>query len=168
MQPCVQYLPFWVDNTTDILQLVQQLKDHPANDAVARRVAANGQVRGRPRASPCALHRDWGRRLPTLHGTATERRPCAHECGPSLPHSCNPCALAARAHAQAFALAHLTEEARWRYWQTLFDQYAALYQGGEPGDPPSRNYTVLSNSCYGCQPPELPSDAAPQDAARRR
>lgn len=111
LQPCVQYLPFWVDNTTDILQLVQQLKDHPANDAVARRVAANGQ---------------------------------------------------------AFALAHLTEEARWRYWQTLFDQYAALYQGGEPGDPPSRNYTVLSNSCYGCQPPELPSDAAPQDAARRR
>lgn len=55
LQPCVHYLPFWVDNTTDILQLVQRLKGHPANDEVARRVASNGQVSGRPGVRP-AVH----------------------------------------------------------------------------------------------------------------
>lgn len=69
---------------------------------------------------------------------------------------------------QAFALAHLSEEARWRYWQALFDRYAALYKGGDPGDPPLQNYTVLPNACLGCQPPELPSDVQGQTAQRRR
>lgn len=37
------------------------------------------------------------------------------------------------ANGQAFAMLHLTEEARWRYLQLLIDQYAALYRGSTSG-----------------------------------
>ena len=34
------------------------------------------------------------------------------------------------AAAQAFAAAYLGEEARWQYWQLVFDRYAELYKKG--------------------------------------
>jgi hypothetical protein len=33
------------------------------------------------------------------------------------------------ANGQAFAAAHLTDEALWLYWQRVIDQYAQLYRG---------------------------------------
>lgn len=41
---CEHYLPFWVHNETDVVQLVQQLQGSRQNDLVAQHIAANGQA----------------------------------------------------------------------------------------------------------------------------
>ncbi|PRW61189.1 KDEL motif-containing 2 Flags:Precursor [Chlorella sorokiniana] len=76
IHPCEHYLPFWVHNQTDVLQLVQQLQRNPANDLIAQHIAANSQ---------------------------------------------------------AFALAYLSDEYAYWYWQLAIDKYVALYRGPRSG-----------------------------------
>lgn len=44
VHPCEHYLPFWVHNETDVVQLVQQLQGNAQNDLVAQHIAANSQA----------------------------------------------------------------------------------------------------------------------------
>lgn len=44
VRACEHYLPFWIHNETDVVQLVQQLKGSRENDVVAQHIAANSQA----------------------------------------------------------------------------------------------------------------------------
>ena len=44
VHPCEHYLPFWVHNETDVVQLVRALQGNQRNDVVAQHIAANSQA----------------------------------------------------------------------------------------------------------------------------
>jgi hypothetical protein len=56
---CEHYLPFWVHNQTDVLQLVQQLQGNHDNDLVAQHIAANSQAFALTYLSPGYAYWYW-------------------------------------------------------------------------------------------------------------
>lgn len=61
LQPCVHYLPFWQQSEDDVLGLLHALRGAPANQALARALAANSYTFAAAVLGDAGVYRYWQR-----------------------------------------------------------------------------------------------------------
>jgi hypothetical protein len=61
LQPCVHYLPFWQQSEDDVLSLLRALRGAPANEALARNLAANSYTFAAAVLGEAGVYRFWQR-----------------------------------------------------------------------------------------------------------
>lgn len=61
LQPCVHYLPFWRQSEDDVLGLLRTLHGAPANEALARSLAANSYTFAAAVLGDAGVYRFWQR-----------------------------------------------------------------------------------------------------------